>query len=420
MRSPQILIVEPCFFGELLVEAALAVGVAPVLFTCTAQRQAELTSRWTTIATHVVDTSSVCDMHDALALFPRVQAIVSGTEHYIATVGELIEASGLRGPIGAQTGRRARFKDEMRLALSDAGLPQPGYAIYDAEAAVARHFTSPSRITSGMGTAVPAVFKPSWLGGSWGVKKVATDSDTFSALTELSTLYLPFPFNRPLDHRVFLMEHYVQADMEVSVEVYRRNGQTQFFGVTEKHRSAEPYFIEIGHVHSATRLTVPESVLRDTVDETLDAIGIRNGAAHCEVLLCDGQCCIVECAARNGGDRIMHLVEAATGVNLPLCCVCGVLGRTEPVQRTKQRAAAIQFVTPSENGRWAVQYDPTVLLDSQKVAASLPPAGSIVEVSGAPNVMSRVGFVSAVADRPEAACAAARSAARTVEFVRVH
>ncbi|MGW1496587.1 ATP-grasp domain-containing protein, partial [Streptomyces sp. NPDC002402] len=65
---------------------------------------------------------------------------------------------------------------------------------------------------------------------------------------------------------------------------------------------------------------------------------------------------IVEINARLGGDLIPHLVQLATGINLPQVAADLATGIDPHLTPTRSQAAAVRFLYPTATGRITDQY----------------------------------------------------------------
>ncbi|MFC7760301.1 acetyl-CoA carboxylase biotin carboxylase subunit family protein [Catellatospora bangladeshensis] len=122
-----------------------------------------------------------------------------------------------------------------------------------------------------------------------------------------------------------LLEKYVGGS-EHSIEAVSRDGVHHLVAVTDKTVSADGRFVEMGHCQPSR---LPADVLgraRDELAAFLDAVGVVNGVTHTEIKVCDGRVFIVESHTRPGGDRIVEITKAATGLDLAVAGLAAVAG----------------------------------------------------------------------------------------------
>jgi hypothetical protein len=220
-----------------------------------------------------------------------------------------------------------RDKGAMHARLRNAGWP------LSPQLGVARTARECAELADGR---YPIVVKPTDYGGSGGVAVVEEPGGiaaAFGAAVESSA-----------SGRV-AVDRYV-AGREYSVEaVTWAPGDTQVLAVTEKHLTAPPYCVELGHV-SPAMLPDPdrESLVRAT-EGALAALGMEAGVSHAEFRLTDEGPVLMEVAGRPAGDQIPRLVRLATGWNLNTAELAAVVGaRVRPDEPTAECAAIRFFV----------------------------------------------------------------------------
>ncbi|WP_436938453.1 ATP-grasp domain-containing protein [Staphylococcus xylosus] len=104
---------------------------------------------------------------------------------------------------------------------------------------------------------------------------------------------------------------------EVSVESITINGKTKVIAITDKITTGSPYFTEMGHsIHSQLPSTIKRQIEQVTI-KAIEALDIKMGPSHTELIITSEGPKIVEVGARLGGDFITsHLVKYATGIDL--------------------------------------------------------------------------------------------------------
>lgn len=123
-----------------------------------------------------------------------------------------------------------------------------------------------------------------------------------------------------------IVEEYM-AGPEVSVETLSLNGNVNVIQITDKLTTGAPYFVEMGHSEPSRLPIHVKDKIRDVAAAAVNAVGIKNGPSHTEIIVTDEGPKIVELGARLGGDNITtHLVPLSTGVNMVECCINIALG----------------------------------------------------------------------------------------------
>ena len=83
-----------------------------------------------------------------------------------------------------------------------------------------------------------------------------------------------------------IVEEYMTGD-EVSVEVICINGAVKILAVTDKVTTGAPYFVEMGHSQQSQLNSEDIEKIKKLTIEAVQAIGIKNGPAHVEIMLTD-------------------------------------------------------------------------------------------------------------------------------------
>ncbi|KJV26711.1 hypothetical protein VI06_16380 [Aquitalea magnusonii] len=269
----------------------------------------------------------------------------------------------------AQVVNHCRDKLLMKQVLANAGLPVPRYGAFAT-------LDELRQLAADIG--LPVVIKPRELAGSVGVIKV-TDTASLEAAFEqciADIKALGGAYRTPED--VFLVEEYIPAQQEVSVEVINQGDFHRVIAVTDKYLGPEPYFVEVGHsvpsVHSSNKQLI------DIAERACAALGIQFGMAHFEARITPaGEVRIIEVGARTGGDAIMDLVERSFGLNPYQLHVASYLGQplALPAQLPPRGLSAIAFLKAEEG-----------VIESVKLPASMPETIVNMQVTGKPKDIS--------------------------------
>jgi argininosuccinate lyase len=266
--------------------------------------------------------------------------VLTSCDYYLESVAEV--ASRLVLPTTTPGGVRvARTKHLARAALTEAGLPNPMFAVATSwdEARVAAE-----RI------GYPLVLKPVDLCAGMYVRLVSDEAELRQGVEALEGL----PRNARQQPRstCYLLEEFLVGD-EVSVETASFNGHAHVLGITDKTIGGWPAFIEQGHMFPARLDPTQAEATLDLVRKALQAVGYDHGVAHTEVKLTPHGPRIVEINARLGGNYIPDLVRAVAGLDIPQIMVQLALGEQPAVQpvTTGVRSAAVRFFLPECAGK---------------------------------------------------------------------
>lgn len=333
-----------------------------------------------------------------------LDAVLTFSEFYVETVAEVAARHGFRY-LSPAAARVCRNKLETRRALHAAGLATPRFRRVASE----EEAREAARQAS-----YPCVVKPIADSSSKGVKLVRNDEEFLHHFLLLHALRINSR-GQPSNGEV-LVESFLQGP-EVSVETITVSpGDVRVVGITAKHLSPPPLFVEIGHDFPAVLPEEEEEALRSMVCAALDAVGYDFGPAHTEVRLTASGPVVVEINPRLAGGMIPELVRYALGVDL----LEGFLNQLSggPVDLTPCSAewASIRFLTARRSGRlvgihgteraWRV---PRV----REVTVTKPLGSAVCEAKEAAD---RVGFVIASGVSRSEVLLAAQAAADCVRL----
>jgi biotin carboxylase len=143
-----------------------------------------------------------------------------------------------------------------------------------------------------------------------------------------------------------LIEEYVSGP-EYSVETFNDS----VIGITRKHLSPEPYFVETGHDFPAILpLAISRSIIA-AASSAVAALGLGFGPAHTELRYCpDRGAVIIEVNPRLAGGFIPSMVKLATGVDVIRATVALVSGREIDVLPKHAGHASIRFIVAGSAG----------------------------------------------------------------------
>ncbi|MFL6136539.1 MAG: ATP-grasp domain-containing protein [Frankiaceae bacterium] len=320
--------------GRLFCAAATQLGLRPVLLARDPGRYPYVAAD--RIEHRVVDTG---DPDAVLAACERlggtVAGVVSSSEYYVGTAGEVARSLGLPHP-DPDAVRACRDKSAQRALLRAAGLPSPAFA------AAA---TADEAVEAAAAIGLPVVVKPVAGSGSIGVRRCASlpevrEAASYVLRTDPAELALP-------PQPAVLVEEYLDG-AEHSVETL----DDQVIGVTRKHLGQEPHFVETGHDFPAPLPPADRVALAETALAALRALGLGWGAAHVELRHAPGgPPRVIEVNPRLAGGMIPRVVQEATGIDMIRHLVASAAGRPEPLRPTWHQAASIRFLLATADGR---------------------------------------------------------------------
>ncbi|WP_404337328.1 ATP-grasp domain-containing protein [Sphingomonas sp. MMS12-HWE2-04] len=323
--------------GRLFLRAARAERCIPVLiardrrrYPCAQEEGVRVIEADTSDEAELI--ALLCDI-DAEA---GLAGITSTSDYFIATAARVAAHFGLAAPSPAAIDR-CRDKARQHARLREFGVPVPN-AISAGNVAQA--------LAAAVAIGLPAVVKPAGGSGSVGVRLCRSIDEVE---VHAATLLAQSANERGLAVRpAVLVQAFVEA-REFSVETLAG----EVIGITAKHVSAPPTFVELGHDFPASLGTAEARALADITRAAVAALDLCWGAAHTELRLgLDGPC-VIEVNARLAGGFIPELIRRATGLDPIRELVRIVLAR--PVRRAPplRGHASIRFLVPPRAGTLA-------------------------------------------------------------------
>jgi biotin carboxylase len=320
--------------GRLFARAAAQCGYLPVLL-------AKDPSKYPYIHQDSVDyvscdTSSLQELQkiaEKLMLNGGIAGIFSSSEYFIETAAALSRVFRLSGNDPAVL-KICRNKWLQRTRMQAAGFPTPKF----------RCLTSTHEVGEVLqAIGLPAILKPPVGTGSVGVKLCATKEEAIEHAAQL--------LQRTVNERGMavlpeaLVEEYLEGP-EFSVETFG----DEVIGITRKHLSREPFFVETGHDFPADLGPEISGPINETVLKALRCLGLLWGPAHTELRWTVAGPAIIEINPRLGGGFIPELVRLATGVDMIRETVKLAANSAADMRPTRKEFASIRFLIPSRNG----------------------------------------------------------------------
>jgi biotin carboxylase len=354
----------------------------------------------------VVDFTDVDAVTDAGRRHHVDGVLTVSADRAVPVVAAVADALGLPG-IGVETAHLMTHKVAMRRLFAERGVPQPAFAAL-------RRMTE--RHAALETTGVPAVLKPADSGGQRGVFRLESMDDLeahlHAALAESSS-------------GEAIVESFHEG-LELNGLAVARDGGVELLTLSDRLRPPGIGFgVGWAHLYPSTLFGDPLERAEETVVAAIHALGLRNGIAFPQVIVSgDGECRVVEVAARIPGGQMADLARHAVGVDLVDIALRQALGADVPDELVKPRFSqplAIKFLTaspgPLPTGRvLSVGSHDTVLACPGVVQAELyQQAGETirpVRLDG-----DRRGYVIAVADTNLEALERAEAAATLVDVI---
>lgn len=272
---------------------------------------------------YLTDTSFAAELCAALSSRFRVDGVIGLLEHDLLPAALIGEHLGLEHT-SPETVRTLLDKWRMRQRLEAAGVSQVaaqlGTSSADIKVFAERH-------------GFPLIVKPTAASSSFGVSKVSCAGEIPSLMQRLDELGCS----------VFLIEEFLDGK-ELSVEAFSFDGAHIPVAISDKIKDRN--FVELGHSTPTTCSHVQQAAVLDCVTAFLDAVGLRFGPSHTEVILTSAGPKVVEGHNRRGGDRIARLVELVHGFDIEKVAIELSTGRCArpPVINPPSGGAAVRFM----------------------------------------------------------------------------
>jgi biotin carboxylase len=363
-----------------------------------------------------------CDLSNEQAVVARarqahaarpVDGVISMTETALYPASVAAQEIGARANPAACIAL-AQDKAAMRERLADRGL----------DGIASRLCRDPAQVRDfAVGCPDGAILKPVAGNGGAGISLVRDPADVASAWEwtqnasgVLATAW-EWPIAAPGDGSV-LAEEYLPGP-EFSVETLSVAGTHHLLAITAKHTTGPPHFFETGHDLPAPLAASESAALHRAATQALDAIGLRWGPAHTEVIRSRDRIIVVEINPRPGGARIWEMIGLVTGIDVVAASIAtlahGAWSIPGPAAALPGACGgtAIRMLTPRPGRVTAITgLDEALGLDGVLRIGDLPGIGGRVQPLTHGNY--RAGYALGAAPDLRSAVAAADRAAATV------
>ena len=304
--------------------------------------------------------------------------------------------------------KAARYKDLLRLVLSETDLNSPEFQLVDVDG-------DPVRVAERV--PYPCVLKPLSLSASRGVIR-ADDPDQFAAAFREVVAILREAELEEEDPaaRQLLVESYIPGP-EFALEGLLVDGNLTVLALFDKPDPLEgPYFEETIYVTPSRLPPASQQAIAAAVGKAALAIGLREGPIHAEARLNKQGPWIIEVAARSIGGLCSDALRFASDLSLEEIILRQAARREfGSLQRSPRPAGVMMIPIPrggilhAVHGRAEAKAVPGI----EEVTISIPFGQEVVPL---PRGNRYLGFIHARGDPPEAVEAALREAHRRLEF----
>jgi biotin carboxylase len=350
----------------------------------------------------VPDQQGLIDAALDVAASRPVVGVLTYDELSVMATAHIAERLGVRG-LTVEGAENCRDKARTRTALTDAGLPQPRFALV-------RSLGEAQEAAERIG--YPVVVKPRGMGASIGVVRAQRAADLAAAFGVAERVRHNGP---PAFEQGVLVEELIEGP-EISVDGALSGGAYFPFCLARKQLGEPPWFEEVGHVVDAADPLLTDPELLAVLSGAHKALGLPDGVTHTEVRLTHRGPVIIEVNARLGGDLIPYLGKLATGVDPGRVAAQVAVGEEPSVEQSTHACAGIRFLYPPQDCRVV-----SVSVPEPGAVAGLVEARAIAEPGAVlrlpPNAhLGRYAYVLAVADTAQQCQSALDAAAALAEL----
>lgn len=383
--------------GPLFVEAAKRIGVTPVLFAEDPSRYAFARQPGLEVVRQSCRSVGEIESRlEGLSWKLDIAGIYTSSEYFIETAGALALGRNLPGA-DPRAVRNCRNKWTQFNLLNAAGIGIPA----------TRLATTPAEaISAGRELGLPVVLKPCEGTGSVGVRRCDTPNEVTAhaaALLAMRTNERGFPMPPEI-----LVQEYVNWP-EFSAEMFSK----RLLGITRKHVSEPPYFVETGHDFPLPIGEEDFHRLEQMFARALDAVGLSWGPSHIEFRRHEDRMAIMEINPRLAGGFIPELIRLAYGYDVIEATLRSVLGAPVEWPSRQERYASIRFVLSQGNGTLSAVHLPELSGMADIVDLRLyKNIGDHVAITH--DFRDRIGHVIAAGAEPEAIAQSVETARNAV------
>ena len=299
-------------------------------------------------------------------------------------------------------------KHRFRRVLAAAGLPGPGFRLFDIE-------DDPA--TAAAAIAYPCVLKPVSLSASRGVIRADDPAQFAAAFGRIRALLATIEelAGRPAGRQI-LVEDYLPG-AEVALEGLLDDGRLRPLALFDKPDPLEgPYFEETLYVTPSRLPAAAQDEIAAAAAAAVAALGLRGGPVHAELRLTEWGPVVIDLAARSIGGLCARTLRFGVGVSLEDLILAHALGRPLASLERERRAAGVMMIPIPRAGILqgvAGQAAACAVPGIDEVTISLAVGQRVVPL---PEGDKYLGFIFAGAETPDDVEAALRAAHAELQF----
>jgi biotin carboxylase len=281
------------------------------------------------------DLSAIVDATLAMAARHAIDGILTPFDAAVPVMSEVGSALGLR-VIDPRTAGVVRDKFKSRQRFAELGLPSARSVRVDGEA---------EALNAAADIGLPVVVKPTVGTGSVGVTRASTPREVTTAyataLRVASGMY----------HTTEVVVEEYLSGPEISVECVSFEGEVLFESVTDKPQPMSgPHFAEVEFMCPSQLSAEVLAQVYELNRRVLAALGLTHGVSHTEIRLTSRGPVLLEVNPRIAGQRVPHIVQQATGVDLMGAAIDVAMGVAPDLAARHGWYAGYRCVYPTRAG----------------------------------------------------------------------
>lgn len=211
----------------------------------------------------------------------------------------------------------ARDKLAMRTRLAGAEVPQPGFAVLDADA----DDDAVRAVVEGVG--LPCVIKPTTLAASQGVLRADSSDEALAVVRRVRAIAT----GAGVDPGAPLLVERFAPGAEVALEGVVEHGTLRTLAVFDKPDPLDgPAFEETIYVTPSRLDDADAAAVVAVAAAATAALGLRHGPVHAELRVRAGRAQVIEVAARTVGGLCARALSFSTGRSLEELVIADALG----------------------------------------------------------------------------------------------
>jgi biotin carboxylase len=349
-----------------------------------------------------------------------VEAVVGVDEDTAVAATVIAEALGLpHNPVGAAYA--ARHKPTMRRLLSEAGVPSPGFQLFD-------RGDDPGLAAARV--SFPCVLKPTFLAASRGVLRANTREEFVAAwrriegilddpevLSRGSLRVAPGAGCPSNPAREILVEDFIPG-VEVALEGLLVQGSLRVLALFDKPDPLEgPCFEETIYVTPSRLPRQTQERIGQVASHGALALGLRDGPVHAELRVNESGPWVIEIAARSIGGLCSRALRFGTGMSLEELILRHALRAEMPSPERERRSAGVMMIPIPRAGvlqKVRGLEKARAVAGVEDVTISMHMGQRLVPL---PEGSRYLGFIFSRGETPEDAEAALRRAHSSLQFV---